>query len=293
MTIVGGGSLILDGAANSASQTIVGSLSAVSSVTTPTLLEIGDISHPSAFLQGSVLVTPAGELRGHGTIFGNVTNVGTVFPGGSIGTLAIQGNYTQNADGTLAIEVTPTAYDILKVSGTAAIAGRLLVQVDPGASYVAGDQYQALQAAGGVTGAFSTTVYDPFPAYVTPTLTSNGNALHIRLYATSGATGRNADPAYLGGQIYADIPTALIGTTAQADALVLNHTENSSGAAIARTMLLSTDTVTAGQLARFSAPPTRYARQNESAGYQPHLWVQGAGGWRFYQCAGDASGFRI
>ncbi len=291
LTIVGGGSLILDGAANSASQTIIGGPSAVSSATTPTLLEIGDISHPSASLQGPVLVTPAGELRGHGTIVGNVTNDGTIFPGGSIGTLTIQGNYTQNADGTLAIEVTPTAYDTLKVSGTAAIAGRLLVQVDPGASYVAGDQYQVLQAAGGVTGAFSTTVYDPFPAYVTPTLTNNGNALNISLYATSDATGRNADPAYLGGQIYADIPTALIGTTAQADALVLNHAESSSGVAIARTMLLSTDTVTAGQLARFSAPTTRHARQNESAGYHPHLWMQGVGDFSNARGTQAVSGF--
>ncbi|MHB8248414.1 MAG: autotransporter outer membrane beta-barrel domain-containing protein [Acidithiobacillus sp.] len=291
LSVVGGGTLILNGPSNMAAGTTVGGPSGFSSATTPTTLEVGDPAHPNAALQGPVQVTPAGVLRGHGTIVGNVTNDGTVFPGGSIGTLNIRGNYIQNAGGTLAIEVTPTAHDVLNVSGTAAIAGRLLVQVDPGASYVAGDQYQILVAGGGITGAFSTTVYDPFPAYVTPTLTNNAGGLSINLSATPVPAGMNAAPAYLGGQIYADIPTALINMTAQADALVLGHGKGSAGAAIARTMLASTGTTTAGQLANFSAPPSRNHAEDGLVSPQSGAWIQGLGDFGHARGSDSVSSF--
>ncbi|MHB1202241.1 MAG: autotransporter outer membrane beta-barrel domain-containing protein, partial [Acidithiobacillus sp.] len=291
LSVVGGGSLILNGPSNTTAGTTVGGPSAFSSATTPTTLEVGDLAHPNATLQGPVQVTPAGVLRGHGTIIGNVTNDGTVFPGGSIGTLNIRGNYIQNAGGTLAIEVTPTAHDVLNVSGTAAIAGRLLVQVDPGASYVAGDQYQILVAGGGITGAFSTTVYDPFPAYVTPTLANGAGGLSINLSATPVPAGMNAAPAYLGGQIYADIPTALINMTAQADALVLGHGKGSAGAAIARTMLASTGTTTAGQLANFSAPPSRNHAEDGLTSPQSGAWIQGLGNFGHARGSDSVSSF--
>ena len=53
---------------------------------------------------------------------GNVFNGGTVSPGASIGTLTINGNYTQNANGTLRIEVagtSPGQFDVLAVNGHA------------------------------------------------------------------------------------------------------------------------------------------------------------------------------
>ncbi len=48
-------------------------------------------------------ITNQARLGGHGTIFGNLTNAGTITPGNSIGTLTIDGNYTSNG-GTLEIE---------------------------------------------------------------------------------------------------------------------------------------------------------------------------------------------
>lgn len=276
LTIVGGGSLILDNAFNTVGHATVGGVSGFSTATTPTTLEVGDAAHPGATLNSAITVTSGGVLRGHGTVVGNVTNEGTVFPGGSIGTLHINGNYIQTASGTLAIEVAPSAHDVLAVSGTANLAGKLLIQVDPGASYVAGDQYQILTAGGGITGAFSTTVYDPFPAYVTPSLATNENGLSIQLAATSGPVGMNDAPAYLGGQIYADIPTALINMTAQADTLVFAHDKGSAGAAIARTMLDSMGTVMSGQLANLSVPGVQ--DQNAQNGRSPSgFWLQGLG----------------
>ena len=64
-----------------------------------------------------------GTLMGNGTVSADVTTTGTVGPGGSTGTLTIDGAYTQPAGGNLSIEIsgpTPGAeYDVLSVSGTA------------------------------------------------------------------------------------------------------------------------------------------------------------------------------
>ena len=64
---------------------------------------------PSALLglfgriNGSIV--NAGFFQGTGVVNGNVFNSGIVSPGASIGTLTINGNYTQSASGTLRIEV--------------------------------------------------------------------------------------------------------------------------------------------------------------------------------------------
>jgi fibronectin-binding autotransporter adhesin len=117
------------------------------------MLEVGDINNPAAQLGGNVLVDAAGKLRGHGTIAGNVTNNGIVMPGGSIGTLSVNGNYTQASTATLAIEVSPTSGSQLKVNGSAALNGGLQVVYDPG-TYTA-TRYSILTASSGVTGRFA------------------------------------------------------------------------------------------------------------------------------------------
>lgn len=95
-------------------------------------LEVGDADHPSASVQGAVAVNNGGTLRGHGSIAGNVDSTGIVWPGGSIGTLTIGGNYSQSPDGTLQIEVSPTEASQLKVGGTASLAGTLNLLYGPG-----------------------------------------------------------------------------------------------------------------------------------------------------------------
>ncbi len=80
-------------------------------------------------LNGSVTLT-GGTLSGTGTVSGTVTNTsGTVSAGNSPGRLTVTGNYTQGANGSLAMELgglTPaTEHDQLVVNGTATIAGRL------------------------------------------------------------------------------------------------------------------------------------------------------------------------
>lgn len=116
-------------------------------------LEIGDAAHERAVQGGDVAVGSQGTLRGHGTILGNVTNGGIVAPGGSIGTLSVAGNYTQASNATLAIEVSPTAASLLKVSGSATLNGVLAITYDPGT--YRSTRYTLLSAANGVSGRFS------------------------------------------------------------------------------------------------------------------------------------------
>ncbi|MBL8382359.1 MAG: PEP-CTERM sorting domain-containing protein, partial [Burkholderiales bacterium] len=87
----------------------------------------------------------AGVLGGTGTIVGAVVNSGgIVAPGASPGKLVIQGNYTQGATGTLAIEIDGTgqgtSHDWLSVTGNAVLDGTLSLTFGytptPGTSYV-------------------------------------------------------------------------------------------------------------------------------------------------------------
>jgi hypothetical protein len=78
-------------------------------------------------------VIEGGALTGSGTVSGNITNGGQVIPGGTgaAGTLAINGDYTQMAAGSLNVELGGTTpgsqYDQLDVSGTATLGGTLNV----------------------------------------------------------------------------------------------------------------------------------------------------------------------
>lgn len=116
-------------------------------------LEVGDAAHPLASVQGGVQVNAAGTLRGHGTVGGDVNNQGIVWPGGSIGTLTIAGNYTQSPTSTLMIDVSPTAASQLRVGGTASLDGTLDLLYGPG-TYTPKDY--TIVSAGSVSGKFAT-----------------------------------------------------------------------------------------------------------------------------------------
>lgn len=233
LTVSGSGTLILDG--NNA----VGSTTVQSGT-----LEVGDSNTPSATLGGDVNVLAAATLRGHGTIDGNVTNAGTIWPGGSIGTLTIHGNYTQTSGGTLNVDATPQGQaSLLAVSGTATIQGGSAVVLAQNGSWAPRTTYTILTAGQGVTGEFaaatsSLTFLTPVLGYssnsVTLTLERNGlnfgsvaqtpnqvataaavetlgfnSAVYNALLMTDAATARHALDQ-LSGQIYASTRVALI-----------------------------------------------------------------------------------
>ena len=101
----------------------------------------------------------AGFFQGTGVVNGNVFSSGTVSPGASLGTLTINGNYTQSATGTLRIEVAGTSagqHDVLAVQGRANVAGRLQFVPIGGFKLRIGDQIVFLTASNGVSGTFGT-----------------------------------------------------------------------------------------------------------------------------------------
>ncbi|MDP8943188.1 MAG: hypothetical protein M3N16_03610 [Actinomycetota bacterium] len=99
-----------------------------------------------------------GTLRGGGTIGSSVTNDGTVGPGASPGTLAINGNYTQGPGGTLDVEIDGrapgTGYDRLEVTGDASLAGTLAISSS--ISPATGERFDVLTTGGDRTGTFGT-----------------------------------------------------------------------------------------------------------------------------------------
>ena len=103
-------------------------------------------------LGGGAIFPVAGIIAGSGTIQGDVVNSGaTVAPGNSPGTLTIQGNYTQEADATLEIELAGLTqgsdYDLLDVSGLATLnGGSLDVTLLDGFNPSEGDVFDVLDA---------------------------------------------------------------------------------------------------------------------------------------------------
>ena len=163
-------------------------------------LEIGDAGSPMAAIAGNVTVGSGATLRGHGAIGGNVSNAGTVMPGGSIGVLTIDGSYTQSSDAALALEVSPqtvagSGYSQLQVGGTASLAGELLIEPLAG-NYKVGNTYDLVHAVGSVSGTFATTFDDPvFSTYLTPTVTYSAHDVTLKLNANSAAFS-NSVPNY-------------------------------------------------------------------------------------------------
>ncbi len=110
-------------------------------------LEVGDSSHSSASITGDLTLNADATLKGHGSINGNVTNTGgNLSPGGSIGTLTINGDYSQNSLSTLTIELNNTPENSkLVVNGTAHLAGTLVLSPSDG-HYSRGVVYTILTA---------------------------------------------------------------------------------------------------------------------------------------------------
>lgn len=191
-------------------------LNGVNTYTGPTTvnggtLEVGDLNTPTASLVSEVQVNAAGTLRGHGTIAGNVRNAGTVRPGGSIGTLTINGNFSQSPSGTLAFDVSPSAASQLVVNGTATLAGTLQVLFGPG-TYSA-TSYRLLTA-NTVVGAFANVVSN----------VPDGFVLDVASLA-------NGTVASLGAVVIAPTHATLFGAVASA---AMRETQRTNEALLAR-----------------------------------------------------------
>ncbi|MBI4804650.1 MAG: autotransporter domain-containing protein [Desulfovibrio sp.] len=154
----------------------------------------------SGSLGGSLTVNQGAALSGYGTL-GNVINNGLVSPGGSIGTLSVSGNYTQGATAAFIEEIDVSGRsDLLKVSGSVALNGGLLMVSAPIAFYQTGTVWPAISAGNGLTGSFS-GVASTFPSYILnflPVYTSNATLiLTTRIpYATFAPNSRAASAGF-------------------------------------------------------------------------------------------------
>ncbi|MEQ1858731.1 MAG: FG-GAP-like repeat-containing protein [Chthoniobacteraceae bacterium] len=113
----------------------------------------------------SVAIAGGASLAGAGTIGGSVSSSGTVRPGGTgaTGTLTINGSYTQDAGGTLEVEVGGTAageFDVFDVNGTAMLGGTLSATLLGGFTPPAGTPYPVLTYSS-ASGSFTTVSTPP------------------------------------------------------------------------------------------------------------------------------------
>lgn len=111
----------------------------------------------------NLLTFSAGSVSGAGLLDSNIANTGAIFaPGNSIGTLSVEGNYTQGAAAALEVELALGSSDRLAVTGVATMDGFIRALVNPGYVPLVGDEFVILTAAS-VAGVTPTLVTVNFP----------------------------------------------------------------------------------------------------------------------------------
>ena len=154
-------------------------------------LQVGDAADPAAKLTGTVNVT-GGTLSGHGTVVGDVTigNGATLAPGGSVGTLSIQGNLVMATALAYLVDVSSTAASSTAVSGTAALGGTVQV-FSSNNSYRLNSPYTILTSAG--LGGTQFNGAEPMTG-ITEALSYTANSVQLTLTsALAQLTGLNAN----------------------------------------------------------------------------------------------------
>jgi outer membrane autotransporter protein len=142
----------------------------------------GDVSIPT------VDVAVGGALAGTATINGALNNAGTLIPGGTgtIGTLTVNGDFVQQSTGTLQVAIDASTASLLQVTGTAKLAGDLVLEPE-GGSVVAGTRLAIITATGGVSGTFAdVTSTAPLLA---PALSFGADGAFVTLSQLSVGTG--------------------------------------------------------------------------------------------------------
>jgi subtilase-type serine protease len=147
LTLSGTGTLVLTGADTYSGPTVING---------GTLVVNGSLASP-------VVVNPAGTLRGTGVINASLSNSGTVAPGYSLGTLSVNGNFTQGPTGTLQTQLDQTGASRLSVNGKATLNGTL--QIEPLNGFVPGfgQTFPILGASHGVRGTFAAVAAPALP----------------------------------------------------------------------------------------------------------------------------------
>ncbi|WP_242107251.1 autotransporter domain-containing protein [Luteimonas aquatica] len=167
----------------------------------------------SAQIQGTIsggltTVAAGGRLGGTGTL-GDTVVAGTIAPGNSIGTLAVNGSYLQQTGSFYDAELgADGAADLLQVSGAASLQGGTVRAIRTPGQYRLGGSYTILSAAGGVDGQFAGLDASQFSPFLKLQLVYAGNDVSIDVsrgqsLASAGTT-RNQRAAGAGVDSLAD-----------------------------------------------------------------------------------------
>ncbi|MHC8299912.1 autotransporter domain-containing protein [Pseudomonas sp. ZS1P83] len=162
--------------------------------TGPTLVNQGRLAINGS-LASAVTVNDSGILGGNGRISAlTAKSGGTVAPGNSIGTLQVAGDVTFERGSTYAVELSPTRSDQIVAGGKAVIDGAtvsLSLENSPTllttseVKSLLGNQYNILQAAGGIEGRFGAVLPDYLFIGGTLDYSANGIQLAVERNATS------------------------------------------------------------------------------------------------------------
>ncbi len=136
-------------------------------------------------LAGAVTVNSGGVLNGTGRLGPLVNNGGIIAPGNSIGTLNVSGNFIQNG-GIYQVEVNAAGQsDRINVTGSATLNGGTVQVLAQSGAYARSTTYTILNAAGGVSGAYSGTTSNF--AFLTPSLSYDANNVYLLLFQSASA----------------------------------------------------------------------------------------------------------
>ncbi len=133
-------------------------------------------------IAGNATVANGATIMGTGTVGGNLSVAGTIAPGNSIGTLTVNGNYSQT--GVYAVEVNAAGQsDKIAVTGTATLTGGAVSVQAQNGNYQRSTRYTILTATGGLGGTTYAGVTSNL-AFLTPSLSYSGNAVMLTLLST-------------------------------------------------------------------------------------------------------------
>lgn len=181
------------------------SLTGINTYTGPTTVTNGRLA-VNGSITSDVTVGPGGSLGGAGTIIGRVTNGGMLAPGNSIGTLSVTGNLTQAAGGTYQVELNNQGQaDRVNVAGIAVLGGTVNFIADPG-SYAPQQTYTILNAAGGVTGAFTSATGNY--AFLFPSLSYDASNTYLTIARSFARGAQTPNQAAVGAALDANATTA-------------------------------------------------------------------------------------
>ena len=115
----------------------------------------------------TLIVQAGGELTGNGTVVGTLmlgdesSTTATLSPGFSVGNIDVIGDYQQEANGELVIDVEGILagqFDTLDVTGQVTLGGTVVIMLDENSSVSAGDVIEVITTDGNVTGKFDSVL---------------------------------------------------------------------------------------------------------------------------------------